>query len=485
MAREIINVGASANDGTGDPIRNCWVKVNNMTNEIYTAIGDGTLIGSVPTISGTPAVNQIALWLDDKNVEGDANLTWDGSALVVTGDVAVTGSVTATGLVSGSNFVNESYVYLEVDQAFGLANPVDPIAGDPFDSIESAFAWVTANYLNVNILEIGLIDDTYSLASGLNIPSNVSTLSIYGGTEAGTILELVAPNGIFGNNSQALNLFDLTVSFLGSGTSAFGSCNFVGVTINMPDSNVFYVGNIANPYLSDVSCLFQNVAINATVVTNAPFYPFRFYGSVVEIRNDFDVTVNNTFSSDGLEGGSIFLIIDGSLNLNINALNPATINIVDQLGGAPTPGTILVSSGNYIASAATTFTSGSIVVDNGIEWNNGDATLNVAAQIISVTSSRALVLSDRSNILEVDTTGGVVTLTIPTNASVAYPVGTKIDVVLLNIANAANIAGDTGVTLNGVSAGSGAITATAYSQVTIYKRGTDDWIVYGDIGVVA
>jgi len=39
MAKQIINIGASANDGTGDPLRNAFDKVNDNFNEVYFALG--------------------------------------------------------------------------------------------------------------------------------------------------------------------------------------------------------------------------------------------------------------------------------------------------------------------------------------------------------------------------------------------------------------------------------------------------------------
>jgi len=44
MARQAIGVGTTANDGTGDPLRDALIKVNNMTTELYTALGDGSSI---------------------------------------------------------------------------------------------------------------------------------------------------------------------------------------------------------------------------------------------------------------------------------------------------------------------------------------------------------------------------------------------------------------------------------------------------------
>lgn len=35
MAQQIINVGVSANDGSGDPLRTCFQKTNNNFTELY------------------------------------------------------------------------------------------------------------------------------------------------------------------------------------------------------------------------------------------------------------------------------------------------------------------------------------------------------------------------------------------------------------------------------------------------------------------
>lgn len=73
-------------------------------------------------------------------------------------------------------------------------------------------------------------------------------------------------------------------------------------------------------------------------------------------------------------------------------------------------------------------------------------------------------------------------LTIPTNAAVAIPINTTIQVMMDDV-GVTSITGDTGVTLNGISAGSGAISAQ-YKGVTLFKRGTDEWVVSGSIGAV-
>ena len=44
MAKQTIQIGASANDGTGDPLRNAFDKVNDNFNEIYFGAGSGSTI---------------------------------------------------------------------------------------------------------------------------------------------------------------------------------------------------------------------------------------------------------------------------------------------------------------------------------------------------------------------------------------------------------------------------------------------------------
>ena len=36
MAQQVINIGAAANDGTGDPLRDCFDKINDNFSELYT-----------------------------------------------------------------------------------------------------------------------------------------------------------------------------------------------------------------------------------------------------------------------------------------------------------------------------------------------------------------------------------------------------------------------------------------------------------------
>lgn len=70
------------------------------------------------------------------------------------------------------------------------------------------------------------------------------------------------------------------------------------------------------------------------------------------------------------------------------------------------------------------------------------------------------------------------TLTVPTNAAVAYPVGTCFEVTRLG-AGTVTVAGDVGVT---VRSPGGSLTLRAqYSTGALRKIGTDEWVLSGDL----
>jgi hypothetical protein len=102
------------------------------------------------------------------------------------------------------------------------------------------------------------------------------------------------------------------------------------------------------------------------------------------------------------------------------------------------------------------------------------------------TTARTLALTDASDVVLMSS-GSANTVTIPTNASVAFATGTMITVVSTG-AGTTTIAGDTGVTLQGnggsVSAGSCDI-QTQYGAAALIKVASDTWVVSGDIDTVA
>ena len=84
--------------------------------------------------------------------------------------------------------------------------------------------------------------------------------------------------------------------------------------------------------------------------------------------------------------------------------------------------------------------------------------------------------SERDSLIEVDSTDPV-TITIPTNSAVGFPVGTTLDILGTNT-GLITIAGDTGVTVNATP---GLKLRTRWSSATLFKRAENSWVVFGDL----
>lgn len=91
------------------------------------------------------------------------------------------------------------------------------------------------------------------------------------------------------------------------------------------------------------------------------------------------------------------------------------------------------------------------------------------------------VLGDGNNTLVTLNNASSIAVTIPTNASVAYPVGTILNFSSLG-AGIATISGASGVTIvsTGATAASPQIRAK-YSSATAIQTSANNWIVAGDI----
>lgn len=117
--------------------------------------------------------------------------------------------------------------------------------------------------------------------------------------------------------------------------------------------------------------------------------------------------------------------------------------------------------------------------------------VTLTAPVINVgvttdADGRTLALADASDVILMSS-GSANIVTVPTNASVAFPVGTNITIVSTG-AGTTSITGATGVTIqgNGGSASAGSCDIqTRYGAAVLIKIATDNWIVSGDIDGVA
>ncbi len=96
--------------------------------------------------------------------------------------------------------------------------------------------------------------------------------------------------------------------------------------------------------------------------------------------------------------------------------------------------------------------------------------------INAASASYTLVIADAGKQVEISNAAGV-TLTVPTNAVAAFPIGTTIIIVQTG-AGQITVAGSAGVTVNATP---GLKLYGQWSTALLLKRATDTWLLSGDL----
>jgi hypothetical protein len=149
--------------------------------------------------------------------------------------------------------------------------------------------------------------------------------------------------------------------------------------------------------------------------------------------------------------------------------------------GTITAGTNISVDGNQVSVINDPTFSGLVTASaSGVAFSDGTQTkqgVSSITPIIQKTDSYTLSsLTERDSLIEVAKATGT-TITIPLNSTVAYPVGTSIDI-LQTSTGQVTIAGTAGVTVNATP---GLKLRSQWSSCTLFKRATDTWIVMGDL----
>jgi hypothetical protein len=177
------------------------------------------------------------------------------------------------------------------------------------------------------------------------------------------------------------------------------------------------------------------------------YYPAT--GTIVAGNNTGEVgqTYSGGASAGGTWSGGFIAPSGGTIE------NPGLLAIVDGGTGASTAATALSNLGAASALSVT------VVPENAQTGTTYTLVLADAGKLVTLSNAAAI------------------TLTIPTNASVAFPVDTRID--LLQYGAGQVTVGGAGVTIR--SSGSKLKLAGQYSGATIWKKDTDEWVLIGDI----
>lgn len=188
-----------------------------------------------------------------------------------------------------------------------------------------------------------------------------------------------------------------------------------------------------------------------------------------------------------------------SVSLAAGASGRRTLTITETTGGGSDP--IIVADVQASDSGTTTSTvSAVVVIDStsvdvtligdtgptgatGAKGDKGDtgATGATGPALPSTINAQTgttytLVLGDAADLITLSNSSAI-TLTVPPNSSVAFPVCSQVSLAQIG-AGQVTVAGDTGVTVNATP---GLKLRAQYSAATLIKTGTDSWLLVGDL----
>ena len=213
------SITASLN-ATGTPSSSTYLRGDNT----WATIGGG---GDVTKV-GTPVNNQVGVWTGDGTIEGTSGLTYDGSNLLLTGDLGSTGSRITKGWFTDLQVTNAISGSIT-----GNAGTVTNATLTTALTVNTGTVTLTGNVANNSVLTIGA--GAVSV-SGTNT-GDQTTIS----GNAGSATVLATPRAIYGNNfdgSAALTqIIASTYGGTGNGFTKFSGATTTEKTYTLPDAS--------------------------------------------------------------------------------------------------------------------------------------------------------------------------------------------------------------------------------------------------------
>jgi hypothetical protein len=196
---------------------------------------------------------------------------------------------------------------------------------------------------------------------------------------------------------------------------------------------------------------------------------FKDSGSNVDAKIETDTSGNLSITNVGGDigiGSTTSDLFVGNGTANVDIVFEAAGEIRGATGINVTLGqsdsNILINAANASLDSSGNLEVSTIVTGRSINTQTG--------------TSYTLVLSDQLNVVTLNNASAI-TLTIPPNSSVAFPIGTSIDIIQLG-AGQVTVAGGTGVTVNSTPT---LKLRVQYSVGSCLKIATDTWIFMGDL----
>ena len=280
---------------------------------------------------------------------------------------------------------------------------------------------------------------------------------------------------INGKQATVANVSDVEIGYLDGVTSSIQTQlnNKQAVVANVSDTEIGYLDGVTSAIQTQLDA---KLASATAASTYAPLASPALTGTPTAT---LAVTGTNTtqIATTSFVQQELAVLTTGA---------PAALNTLDELAAAlgddaNYAATITTALGTKAPLASPTFTGTVTLPAAGIVFTDGtQAKEGVPSRtpIIQKTDSYTLsALTERDSLIEVSKATAT-TITIPTDATLNFPIGTSIDI-LQTGAGQVTVAPVSGTVT--VNATPGLKLRTTWSSATLLKRAANTWVVFGDL----
>ena len=335
MTKQTINIGSSANDGTGDPLRTAFTKINENFSELYGGDSDASTVlehDSSPKLAGNLDTNNNSITTDVTN--GNVTLTANG-----------TGSIVLNGLkVKGTTLFSDDSSAISINESLIV---------DGTASVSGALSSATSLALATGATVTGIADeDDMSSDSATLLATQQSIKKYVDDTVTAQDLDFTT------DDSTAMNI-DLdseTLHFAGgNGISTSASSNTVTFAVD--------TGTVVT--LTDSQTLTNKVLTSPTI--NA-------------------ATMTGTVTIENLSFNDTDISTSSNANLTLNPGGTGTIELAaatNVTGNMDVTGTLTTDD---ITTAGTQTITGTLIVD-GVTIKDNKITTNASNSVLEIAAN--------------------------------------------------------------------------------------------------
>ena len=329
MARQVINIGSSANDGTGDPLRTAFDKINDNFVELYGGDND------INTLDANLNTNNFAITTGVTN--GDVTITPNGTGSIKLGAMKFNGTTISSddstivnineGLVVDGTASISGAATLSTSLALASGATVTAILDEDAMGSDSATALATQQSIKAYV-------DSQVTAQDLDFACDDST-------------------------TLSIDLDSESLQFSGgTGITTAGTGNTVTIAVDGTVATLTGSQTLTNKILTSPT-------INgATMTGNVTVDNLIFTDTDISTASNGDLTLN--------PGGT------GTIQLHANTAITGTASVSSTLTTADitTTGSHTISANSTVAGTLTV--QGSINADTIVSNSNGDITIDPA-----------------------------------------------------------------------------------------------------------